>query len=178
MSNKTPIHPAIQARIDFLKKLGDDVKNASKIDDIYRLYDNFRHFCANFKIVHELDKAIPYRYSEPKTKYIKMDLLADIDMVKNVCLSNGYAFSSCPYLINSSLLLTESVRKTLTGEQFDELLEMIQKKVDKNVICNRIKDFGIDVVSEILSSIITNQILQEENCSTHLEVDDNERTKE
>ena len=47
----------------------------------------------------------------------------------------------------------------MTGEQYDELIDLINKKADKQSITDKIRQFGIDVVSGVLASIISRQLI-------------------
>ena len=47
----------------------------------------------------------------------------------------------------------------MTGEQYDELIDLINKKADKQSITDKIRQFGIDVVSGVLASIISSQLI-------------------
>lgn len=92
-------------------------------------------------------------------------------MTKNVCLSKKDVQTiNSSVLINNtnqqeqnqniSLELTECLRQALTGEQFDDLMNLIQKKTDKNTLMEKIKDFGIDVASGALAGIISGLIMK------------------
>lgn len=61
--------------------------------------------------------------------------------------------------VNLNLQLKEELRKSLTGEQYDELLDLINHKADKKTIADKIKEFGINVAGNLLASIIYNRIL-------------------
>lgn len=168
-NNHQVIHPAIQARVDFLERLESDVEKASIGNEIRVLYEKFAAFCVNLRIAQSLGN---HAYNnETCNDDFRKELLSNIDMAKSVCLSKRDGLSSSPSLTinntnqqeqnqNLSLELMECIRKSLTGEQFDELIELIQKKADKKTFCEKIKDFGIDVVSRVLAGIITGQIVK------------------
>ena len=91
-------------------------------------------------------------------------------MAKNVCISKRDGLSSESSLtINNTnqqeqtqgitINLKEDLRKSLTGEQYDVLIELINNKADKKTLFEKIKEFGIDVASGVLSTIITNQLM-------------------
>ncbi len=61
---------------------------------------------------------------------------------------------------NISLELTECLRQALTGEQFDDLMNLTQKKTDKKTLIEKNKDFGIDVASGALAGIISGLIMK------------------
>lgn len=54
----------------------------------------------------------------------------------------------------------ESIKEELTGKQMKELIEIIKEEPDKeisrNKIIDKLKDFGIGVLSSIVGNIITN----------------------
>ena len=92
-------------------------------------------------------------------------------MSKNVCLSKlDLQVTNPSVLINNtnqqeqsqniSFELTECLRKTLTGEQFDDLMDMIQKKADKKTLSEKIREFKLDVVSGVLAGIISSLIMR------------------
>jgi hypothetical protein len=167
-NNHQVIHPAIQARVDFFQRLETDVEKASVGNDIRILYEKFAAFCINLNISQTLGN---HAYNNDICNDdFRKELLSNIDMAKSVCLSKRDGLLSSPSLTinntnqqeqnqNLSLELTECIRKSLTGEQFDELMELIQKKADKKTLCEKIKDFGIDVVSGVLAGIISGQII-------------------
>lgn len=173
MRNKPLIHPAIQARVDFFNQLENEVKKASDDNEISIVYAKFCNFCANLKIVHAFGNTSFVNLisiEEYSTEELRKELLADIDMAKNVCLSTRETLSSkSSVTINNSnqqeqnqsisLQLKEDLRKSLTGEQYDELMALIEEKADKKTIAEKIKDFGIGVASGVLASIISSQML-------------------
>lgn len=166
--NNQIIHPAIQARVDFYERLESDVKKSSVGSEIRILYEKFAAFCANLGISQSLGN---YAYdNDTCNEDFRKELLSNIDMAKCVCLSKRDGLSSGTALTinnsnqqeqtqNLSVNIKESLRKTLTGEQYDELLALINRKADKKTIANKIKDFGIDVVSGVLAGIISSQMV-------------------
>lgn len=166
--NNQIIHPAIQARVDFYERLESDVKKASVGSEIRILYEKFAAFCANLGISQSLGN---YAYdNDTCNEDFRKELLSNIDMAKCVCSSKRDGLSSGTALTinnsnqqeqtqNLSVNIKESLRKTLTGEQYDELFALINRKADKKTIANKIKDFGIDVVSGVLAGIISSQMV-------------------
>lgn len=173
-NNHQVIHPAIQARVEFFEQLVDEVKKASNENEISIVYAKFCNFCTNLKIVHAFSNTSfgnLISIEEYTTEELRKELLADIDMAKNVCLSTRDSLSSkSSVTINNtnqqeqnlsiSFELTECLRKVLTGEQYDELIELVQQKADKRTLSDKIKDFGIDVASGILAGIISSQMMR------------------
>ena len=167
-NNKPLIHPAIQARVDFFEKIEDDVKKASVGRDLRILYEKFGNYCANLGIVHAFGN-ISFS-NDVCDEDFRINLLSNIDMAKNVCISKRDGLSSESSLtINNTnqqeqtqgitINLKEDLRKSLTGEQYDVLIELINNKADKKTLFEKIKEFGIDVASRVLSTIITNQLM-------------------
>jgi hypothetical protein len=152
----------------FFESLEKDVKKASVGSEIRILYEKFNAFCLNVGITHSLGN---WAYeNDTCNEDFRNELLSNIDMAKNVCLSKTESSSSSTSLTinnknqqeqnqNISLDLSECLRKSLTGEQFDELMELIQKKADKKTIGEKIKDFGTDVISGVLAGIISSQMI-------------------
>lgn len=54
--------------------------------------------------------------------------------------------------------LMESLRKCLTGEQYDEIKTMIEQKKDKKSIAEKLKEFGSNVLAGVLSTLISSYI--------------------
>lgn len=162
--NNQIIHPAIQARVDFFERLESDVKKASVGGEIRILYEKFAAFCFNLGISQSLGN---HAYDDDTcNEDFRKELLSNIDMAKCVCLSKRDGLSSGTALTinnsnqqeqtqNLSVNVKEGLRKTLTGEQYDELLALINRKADKKTIADKIKDFGIDVASGVLAGIIS-----------------------
>lgn len=162
-SNQQKIHPAIQARIDFFEHLEKDVIKASVGSEIRILYEKFACFCANLNITQSLGNHA-FR-DETCDEEFRKDLLSNIDMAKNVCLSKRDGLSTGSSLTinntnqqeqnqNISIDIKEILRKSLTGEQYDELIDLINKKADKKTFVEKIKGFGIDVASGVIAGII------------------------
>ena len=91
-------------------------------------------------------------------------------MAKSVCLSKREGLSSGSSLTinntnqqeqvqNLSFQIKEDLRKSLTGEQYDELIDLINKKADKQSITDKIRQFGLEVASGVLASIISSQLI-------------------
>ena len=167
--NHPVINPAIQARVDFFERLESDVEKASIGNELRILYEKFANFCANLCIGHSFGN-FAYK-NDVCDENFKKELLSNIDMAKSVCLSKRDGLSSSSSLTinntnqqeqsqNLSLQLKEDLRKSLTGEQYDELFALINKKADKKTIAEKIKEFGIDVVSGVLAGIINSQMLK------------------
>ncbi|WP_103916013.1 hypothetical protein [Xylanibacter ruminicola] len=165
--NNQMIHPAIQARVDFYERLESDVKKASVGSEIRILYEKFAAFCINLGISQSLGNH-PYE-DETCNEDFRKELLSNIDMAKHVCMSKRDGLSSGTALTinnsnqqeqtqNLSINVRENLRKALTGEQYDELLALIDRRADKKTIVDKIKDFGIDVVSGVLAGIISSQM--------------------
>ena len=90
-------------------------------------------------------------------------------MAKSVCLSKRDGLSSGSQLTihntnhqeqnqTLSFQLNEALRKALTGEQYDEIVDLIKKKADKPSIMEKLVGFGANVLSGILANIIGQQI--------------------
>jgi hypothetical protein len=168
-NNPPIINPAIQARINFFECMEAEVKKASVGSELRILYEKFGNYCANLDIVHAFGNIT--LSNDVCNEDFRKELLSNIDMAKSVCMSKRDGLSSnSSVLINNtnqqeqnqnvSLQLREDLRKSLTGEQFDELMTLISEKADKKTITERIKDFGIDVVSGVLAGIISSQMMK------------------
>lgn len=158
------IHPAIQARINFFEKLETDVRKASEGNELRILYEKFGNYCINLDIANSFGRTT--FYNDSCNEEFRIELLSNIDMAKNVCLSkrDGLSTGSSLTINNTnqqeqnqgiSLDIKEILRKSLTGEQYDELIDLINKKADKKTIVEKIKDFGIDVASGVIAGIIS-----------------------
>ena len=169
MRNKPLVHPAIQARFDFFEQLECDIKKASIGMDLRLLYEKFATYCANLEVATSF--GFVKRTDNACDENFRKELLTNVDMARNVCMSKRDNLSSHPtFNINNtnqqeqsqnlSLQLKEDLRRSLTGEQYDELKALIEEKTDKKTIAEKIKDFGIDVVSGVLAGIISSQMLK------------------
>lgn len=165
----TVLPPEIRSRVSFFESLSKDVQKATVGSELRILYEKFGNYCANLSIVHAFGN-ITFSNDVCDEEFRK-NLLSNIDMAKNVCMSKRDGLSSnSSVLINNtnqqeqnqnlSLQLREDLRKTLTGEQYDELMALISKKADKRTIAEKVKEFGIDVVSGVLAGIISNQMMK------------------
>lgn len=56
-------------------------------------------------------------------------------------------------------VIEEALRKSLTGEQYDEIMDLIKTKPDKKTLRSRLADFGQDVLAGIVSSVISASLL-------------------
>ncbi len=90
-------------------------------------------------------------------------------MARSVCLSKSEGLSTGNQLtINNSnhqeqnqtlsFQINEALRKALTGEQYDEIIDLINQKADKPTIMEKLSGFGVNVLSGILATIIGQQI--------------------
>lgn len=167
MNNRQQLHPAIQARVDFLKTLEEDVKKATIGSELRFLYEKFGNYCINLGIANSFGG---WSLSDDSCdEDLRKELLSNIDMAKNVCLSKRDGLSSGSQLtINNtnhqeqnqtlSFQINEALRKALTGEQYDEIIDLINKKADKPTIIEKLSGFGVNVLSGILATIIGKQI--------------------
>lgn len=161
------INPAIQARIDFFEKLEKDVQKASAGNELRILYEKFGNYCINLSIANSFGRTA-FRDNVYNEEFRK-DLLSNIDMAKHVCMSKRDNLSSGSSLtinntnqqeLNQNIYLDikEILRKALTGEQYDELMNLINDKANKKTVIERIKKYGIDVTSGVLAGIISSFI--------------------
>ena len=136
-------------RVSFFERLEKDVEKASIGIELRILYEKFGNYCANLGIIHAFGN-ITLSNDACDEEFRKV-LLSNIDMSKNVCLSKlDLQVTNPSVLINNtnqqeqsqniSFELTECLRKTLTGEQFDDLMDMIQKKADKKTLAFRFEE--------------------------------------
>lgn len=56
---------------------------------------------------------------------------------------------------NEVQVIYEALRKSLTGEQLDEMKELVQNKADKKSIKEKLLSFGSDVLSNVLTTLIS-----------------------
>ena len=166
-SSRQMINPAIQARIDFFEKLATDVQNSSEGSELRILYEKFGNFCINLGIANSFGRTT-FR-DETCNDEFRKELLSNIDMAKHVCMSKRDNISSGSSLTinnnnqqelnqNISLNIQEILKKALTGEQYDELMDLINDKANKKTVIERIKKYGIDVTSGVLAGIISSFI--------------------
>lgn len=60
--------------------------------------------------------------------------------------------------VNVSLIV-EALRKSLTGEQYDEIMKLLNNKADKKTIKEKILSLGEDVAAGVLSALLSTLIL-------------------
>lgn len=167
MNNRQQLHPAIQARIDFFNTLEEEVKKASIGNELRILYEKYGNYCINLGIGNAFGgHAFPNDICDEN---FRIELLSNIDMARSVCLSKRDGLSSGSQLtINNtnhqeqnqklSFQINEALRKALTGEQYDEIIDLINKKADKPTIIEKLSGFGVNVLSGILATILGKQI--------------------
>lgn len=163
----TVLPPEIRSRVSFFEILMKDVQKAAIGSELRILYEKFGNYCANLGIVHAFGNIT--LSNDVCDEEFRKNLLSNIDMAKNVCMSKRDGLSSNPSVLinntnqqeqtqNISLQLREDLRKTLTGEQYDEIMDLISKKAGKKTIAEKFEEFGIGVVSSVLAGIINNYI--------------------
>ena len=57
-------------------------------------------------------------------------------------------------------VVTEALRRSLTGEQYDEMMEMIKNKSNKKTIKEKLLSFGSDTLAGIISAIISGLLIK------------------
>lgn len=163
----TVLPPEIRSRVSFFECLSKDIQKATIGSELRILYEKFGNYCANLNIVHAFGNIT--LSNNVCDEEFRKNLLSNIDMAKNVCMSKREGLSSnSSVLINNTnqqeqnqyISLREDLRKTLTGEQYDELMALISKKADKKTIAEKVKEFGIDIVSGVLAGIISSQMMK------------------
>ena len=161
--------PEITSRIAFFTSLKKDVQKATVGSELRLLYEKFGNYCANLNIVHAFGN-ITLSDSSCDENFRK-EFLSNIDMAESVCRSKVEPNTAVSSVVfnntnqqkqNQSLSVdvTDSLRKTLTVEQYEELMDLINKKADKKSIMAKVKEFGVDVLSGVLAGIISNQIMR------------------
>ncbi len=167
MSVHQHLHPAIQARIDFFNTLEEEVKRATIGNELRILYEKFGNYCINLNIVNAFGNlTLSNKICDEE---FRKNLLSNIEMARSVCLSKREGLSTGNQLTinnsnhqeqnqNLSFQINEALRKALTGEQYDEIIDLINKKADKPTIMEKLAGFGANVLSGILANIIGLQI--------------------
>ena len=175
-NNHQVIHPAIQARIDFLERLESDVEKASVGNEIRILYEKFAAFCINLNISQSLGN---HAYDNKTfNDDFRKELLSNIDMAKSVCLSKRDGLSSNQsFTINNNNqqkqnqtqslainLFLEAIKDDLTGRQVKELKDIVaesssDKEKARDGIIAKLKSFGDNVAANIVANILTNPVI-------------------
>ena len=133
MNSRQQLHPAIQERVNFFNTLEEDVKKATIGSELRILYEKFGNYCINLNIANAFgNHTFP---NEKCDEEFRKNLLSNIDMARSVCLSKRDGLSSGSQLtINNtnhqeqnqtvSFQINEALRKALTGEQYDEIIDL------------------------------------------------------
>lgn len=170
------LSPEIRNRVTYLEILKKDVEKASVGNDIRILYEKFAAFCINLNISQSLGN---HAYDNGTCNDdFRKELLSNIDMAKNVCLSKRDGLSSNQsFTINNNNqqeqnqtqslainLFLEAIKDDLTGRQVKELKEVIaesgsDKEKARNGIIAKLKSFGDNVAANIVANILTNPVI-------------------
>lgn len=99
---------------------------------------------------------------------LKNELLSNIEMAIAVAETRQTPSIGSSLIVNNNnqqsqnlnvSVITEALRKSLTGEQYDEMIEMIKSKSDKKTIKEKLLTFGSDTLAGIISTIISGLLL-------------------
>ena len=156
-----------QRLVEYLSGLKDKVCKAKpNKESLCHLLCQYANFCTNLKIVngysglHSLE-GITFDES------LKDDLINNIEMAIGVAQSRQQVESSSIQVtqtnqqgqqVNVSLIV-EALRKSLTGEQYDEIMKLLNNKADKKTIKEKILSLGEDVAAGVLSALLSTLIL-------------------
>lgn len=152
-----------QRLVEYLMSLKEKVSKAnSDKDSLCPLLCQFANFCANLKIVNSFS-GLHSLEGITFDQNLKDDLMNNIDMAIGVAQSRQFSIRPSIQVNQSNQqnqqiyvsVVTEALRKNLTGEQYDEIMEMIKDKADKQSIKDKLIDFGKDVAAGILSSVLS-----------------------
>lgn len=166
--------PPKMAQNVFLEDLYNKIKVADG-DEFARLYYCYMNFCNNLNIKSRYIGVVLRANIDKISDKLRNDVLSDIEMTNAVCCSREAVSSST--ILNNNVsqsqtqeqhqqqtlnVVGEALRRSLTGEQFDEVKELVDNNADRKTILDKIKSFGTNVaegtLANVLSSLITNGI--------------------
>ena len=158
------ISPQHQAQISFFDKLEKEVAvaEASK-EGLSDLHEAFVNFCSNIGITNSFT-GLHSPNSISFDEKLKRNLLMNIEMASNVAVAKNQGNNSTSISISNSnqqeqnvevQLIYEALYKSLTGEQMDEIKELLKNKAEKKTIKDKLLSFGADVVSNVLATLIS-----------------------
>lgn len=165
-SNYPPKSPR-QRKVEFLINLREKTNKAKpNKESLYPILCEFVNFCVNMKITNGfsgLHSDVGLNYDEN----LKNELVSNIEMAIAVASSRQSPETSKFQLtqINQQTqnlnvsIISESLRKGLTGEQYDEIMEMLKNKADQKSVKEKLLGFGKDVAAGILSTILSSMIM-------------------
>lgn len=150
-----------------LKKCVD----STDAQNLRALFEQFCNFCLALKIPNSFSGCKSTAFMEFNDE-LKNDLLSNIDLAMAVvkCQPHSQPLPSVVNNISNSQhqeqsqsveisVITEALRKSLTGEQYDEIMELLRNKSSKKSISDKLKDFGENVAAGILSTILSSLIV-------------------
>lgn len=156
-----------QRLVEYLSELKEKVCKAKPTEEsLCPLLGQFANFCTNLKIVNGfsgLHSSEGIAFDER----LKDDLINNIEMAIGVAQSRQQVESSSIQVtqtnqqsqqVNISLII-EALRKSLTGEQYDEIMKLLNDKADKKTIKEKLLGFGEDVAVGVLSTLLSTLIL-------------------
>lgn len=156
-----------QKQVEYLQELMIKVKNApvDKEGLIHPLCE-FVNYCNNLKIINGFSGS--HLGNITFDSNLKNELLSNIEMAIAVAETRQTPIGSSLIVNNNNQqsqnlndsVITEALRKSLTGEQYDEMIEMIKSKSDKKTIKEKLLSFGSDTLAGIISAIISGLLIK------------------
>lgn len=156
-----------QAQISFFDNLEGKVKAAKPTkEELCDLLEAFINFSSNVGITNSFTGL---RSSQSITfdEGFKRNLLMNIDMARSAVAAKNQGNNTTSISISNSnqqeqsievQVIYEALRKSLTGEQLDEIKELVKNKADKKSIKEKLLSFGSDVLSNILATLISTRV--------------------
>ena len=157
-----------QRQVEYLQELMMKVKNApdDKEGLIYPLSE-FVNYCNNLKIEHDFNGC--HLDNTTFDSNLKNELLSNIEMAIAVAGTRQTPSIGSSLTVNNNnqqsqnlnvSVVTEALRRSLTGEQYDEMMEMIKNKSNKKTIKEKLLSFGSDTLAGIISAIISGLLIK------------------
>lgn len=158
------ISPQHQAQIFFFDNLKEKVNVANPTNEgLCDLLEVFVNFCNTVGIINSFT-GLRSLQCVTFDERLKRSLLMNIEMARSAAVTKnqGNNTTSISNLnsnqqeqSNEVQVIYEALRKSLTGEQLDEMKELVQNKADKKSIKEKLLSFGSDVLSNVLTTLIS-----------------------
>lgn len=158
------ISPQRQAQILFFDNLKEKVNAGDPTKEcLGNLLEAFVNFCNNVGIINSFT-GLHSPQSVTFDERLKQNLLMNIDMARSAAAAKSQGDKTTSISISNSnqqeqrveaYVIYEALRKSLTGEQLDDIKELVKKNADKKSVKEKLLSFGSDVLSNVLATLIS-----------------------
>lgn len=160
--------PMRQSMIKYLEHLADKI-NDMPTQNITNLFFNYVNYCKNMGVVTRYEK-FDFSQEFTFTDKFKQELLSDIENSIAIAKTKTFFISTPSVMVNNNnsqeqnqivtiKVIEDAFRESLTGGQYDKIQKMIRDKSDKKSFGDYLASLGKDVLSGVLSNIITSTMI-------------------